>query len=167
MKTSEITRIAVLATMLYIIHRIGGLILYVEWVNFTIMLYGVYLKRKEAWLSVVVFCFLVMLTEGIAPWSLAYLVVFPQYVFIYSFFKDRVKNEYYIAGLGFILAFMCGTLIDLPFMLSAGLDFKAFIARLLMGFQVSLGNGAVTFISAMYLLKPMKRVFVSANLANS
>lgn len=166
MKTRELTRIALLATMLYIIHRIGGMILYAEWVNFTIMMYGVYVDRKEAWLSVIVFCLLVMLTEGIAPWSLAYLIVFPQYVLIYSFFKNKLKNEYYMAGLGFILAFMCGTLIDLPFMLSAGLDYKGFIARLLLGFQASLGNGLVTFLSAIYLLKPMKRVFTAAKLSN-
>jgi biotin transporter BioY len=166
MKTRELTRIALLATMLYIIFRIGGLILYIEWVNFTIMLYGVYLSRKEAWFSVVVFSLMVMLTMGIAPWSLMYLVVFPQYALIYSIFKDRIRSEYGLAALGFVLAFICGTLIDAPFMLSAGLGYKAFIARLLVGFQVSLGNGIVTLLSALYLLKPMKRVFGTIKYSN-
>lgn len=167
MKTQEVTRIAVLAALLYIIQYMGSFVLYFEWFNFTVMLYGVYLKRKEAWFSVVVFCLMVMLTKGIAPWSFMYLVIFPQYALIYSMVKDKIRSEYGLAILGFVLAFACGTLIDAPFMLTAGLGYKAFIARLLMGFQVSLGNGIVTFISALYLLKPMKRIFVSAKLLNS
>jgi hypothetical protein len=159
MKTRELTRIGLLATFLYVIQFLGSFILYLEWVNFIILLYGVYLKRKEAWLSVVTFCFLIMLTRGVGLWSIMYFVVFPQYVLIYSYFKDRFKNEYALAALGFILAFLCGTLIDLPFMLSAGLDYKAFILRLFMGFQVSLASGIITFISSLYLLKPLERMF--------
>lgn len=160
MSTRELTRIAVLAALLYVIQFIGSFILYFEWVNFVILLYGVYLKRKEAWFSVVVFCFMVMLTRGIALWSIAYLLVFPQYTLIYSFLKDYLKNEYMLGALGFILAFLCGTLIDLPYIISAGLDHRALFIRLLAGFQVSLTSGIVTFISALFLLKPLKKVFM-------
>jgi len=159
MNTRELTRIAVLAALLYVIQFVGSFILYFEWVNFTILLYGVYLKRKEAWLSVAVFSLLVMLTRGIAPWSIMYLALFPQYTLIYSFFKNKIKSEYIYAFLGFVLAFLCGTLIDLPYMLTAGLGYEALIFRLLAGFQVSLGNGIVTFVSTLFLLKPLKKVF--------
>ncbi|WP_127837197.1 hypothetical protein [Clostridium prolinivorans] len=159
MSAREITKISLLAAFLYIIQFLGSFVLYFELVNFTILTYGVYLKRKEAWLSTVVFCLIVMLTRGIAPWSIMYLVVFPQYALIYSLVKNKTKNQYILASVGFILAFLCGTLIDLPFMISAKLSYKAFIIRLLMGFQVSLGNAAVTFIATIYLLKPMQRVF--------
>lgn len=160
MSTRELTRIAILAALLYVIQFFGSFILYFEWVNFIILLYGIYLKRKEAWLAVVVFCFMIMLTRGIALWSLAYLLVFPQYALIYSFLKNYFKSEYTLAILGFILAFLCGTLIDMPYILSAGLDYRALIIRLLAGFQVSLGSGIITFISTLFLLKPLKRVFV-------
>jgi hypothetical protein len=161
MSAREITRIGVLATFLYVIQFLGSFILYFELVNFTILLYGVYLKRKEAWLSILVFCFLIMLTRGIAPWSIMYIVVFPQYALIYSWLKDKTRNQYILAAAGFVLAFLCGTLIDMPFMLSAGLDYRAFIVRLLMGFQVSLGSAVVTFVATLYLLKPLQRVFHS------
>lgn len=157
----EITKIAVLATFLYVIQFIGSFMLYFELLNFTLLLYGVYLKRKEAWLSAVVYCFLVMLTRGIAPWSLMYLVIFPQYTLIYSAIKDRVKNQYVLALVGFVLAFLCGTLIDMPSIIAAGLDYRALVIRLLMGFQVSLFSGIITFVATLYLLKPLKRVFHS------
>jgi energy-coupling factor transport system substrate-specific component len=159
MRARELTRIGLLATFLYVIQFLGSFILYFEWVNFIILLYGVYLNRKEAWLAVITFCFLIMLTRGVGLWSIMYFVVFPQYVLIYSFFRERFKNEYALAALGFVLAFMCGTLIDLPFMLTAGLDYRAFIIRLFMGFQVSLSSGIITFISTLYLLNPLKRIF--------
>ncbi|WP_332556451.1 hypothetical protein [Clostridium sp.] len=159
MSTREMTRIAVLATLLYVIQFIGSFMLYFEWVNFAILLYGVYLKKREAWLSVVVFCFMIMLTRGIGLWSLMYLIIFPQYALIYSYVSGRFKNEYGLAALGFLLSFMAGTLIDLPYILAAGLDYRGLIIRLLLGFQVSLSSGVITFISTLYLLKPLKRVF--------
>lgn len=159
--TREITKIAVLATFLYIIQFLGSFMLYFELFNFTLLLYGVYLKRKEAWLSTVIYCFLIMLTKGIAPWSVMYLVVFPQYTLIYSVLKNKVENQYILGLVGFVLTFLCGTIIDMPYIITAGLDYKALIIRLLMGFQVSLINGVVTFIATLYLLKPLQRVFHS------
>lgn len=159
MSTREITRIAALATILYVVQFIGSFMLYFEWVNFGILLYGVYLKRREAWLSVVVFCLMIMLTRGIGLWSLMYLVVFPQYALIYSYFSSRFKNEYGLAIVGFILSFIAGTLIDLPYILAAGLDYRGLIIRLMLGFQVSLSSSVITLISTLYLLKPLKRVF--------
>lgn len=160
MKARDITRIGLLATFIYVIQFLGSFVLYFELVNFTLLLYGVYLRRKDAWLSAVIFCLLMMLTRGIAPWSFMYLLIFPQYTLIYSMLGSKVKSQYVLGAVGFVLAFICGTLIDMPYILTAGLDYKALILRLLVGFQVSLGNGIITFIATIYLLKPLEKVFV-------
>ena len=67
-------------------------------------------------------------------------------------------SEYSLAVLGFILAFLCGTLIDLPFMMLSGMTWKALWIRLLLGFQVSLGNGLSTFLATLFLYPPLSKV---------
>ena len=73
-------------------------------------------------------------------------------------FNRRLKSEYSLAILGFILAFLCGTLIDLPFIMLSGMTWKALWIRLLLGFQVSLGNGLSTFLATLFLYQPLSTI---------
>ncbi|TJX64198.1 hypothetical protein E8P77_12755 [Soehngenia saccharolytica] len=163
MSSKKITRVAMLASILYIIQFIGSGLLYVELVNFTILLYGVSLERDESYLAVAIFCFLVMLTRGFGLWTIMYLVVFPQYAFIYSTVGKRIRSEYALSLLGFFLAFICGTLIDIPYIIAAGLDYNGLIVRLLLGFQVSIVNALVTFVATLFLLNPLKKLLLKLN----
>lgn len=164
MSVKEMSTTAVLAALLYVVYMLGSFVLYLELVNFTVLLYGVYLSRKQAWLSVTLFCILVVLTKGLGFWSVMYVVVFPQFALIYSFIRNVTKNEYVLGAVGFVLAFLCGTLIDLPSIAISGVSGQALVLRFLMGFQVSLGNAACTIIATLFLLKPLGSVFVRANL---
>ncbi|HAX72360.1 MAG TPA: hypothetical protein DCY20_02420 [Firmicutes bacterium] len=160
MSVKDITKISMLAALIFTIYLSGSMIMYVELFNFTVLLYGVTLPKKTAYLSLIVFCSLLILVYGLQVWTLMYLVVFPQYILIYHLVGSKVKSEYVLASVGFILAFACGTLIDLPFIIMSGLTSKALILRLLLGFQVSFGNGLCTFIATLYLLNPMRRVMM-------
>ncbi|HOK63319.1 MAG TPA: hypothetical protein PLE17_05440, partial [Soehngenia sp.] len=68
-----------------------------------------------------------------------------------------------LALLGFVLAFICGTLIDMPYIIAANLDYKGLIIRLLLGFQVSIVNALVTFIATLFLLDPLNKLLLKLN----
>lgn len=163
MNSKKVTRVAMLASILYIIQFIGSGLLYIELVNFTILLYGVTLKRDESYLAVTIFCLLVILTRGFGLWTIMYLVVFPQYTLIYAALGKKIKSLYLLALLGFVLAFICGTLIDIPYIIAANLDYKGLIIRLLLGFQVSIVNALVTFIATLFLLDPLNKLLLKLN----
>lgn len=163
MNSKKVTRVAMLASILYIIQFIGSGLLYIELVNFTILLYGVTLKRDESYLAVTIFCLLVILTRGFGLWTIMYLVVFPQYALIYAALGKKIKSLYLLALLGFVLAFICGTLIDIPYIIAANLDYKGLIIRLLLGFQVSIVNALVTFVATLFLLDPLNKLLLKLN----
>lgn len=155
MTIKEMTRVSLLATLLFIIYSWGSMFLYVELFNFTVLLYGVTFPKRQALLSVILFCCLLMLIYGIQLWSLMYMIVFPLYILIYHRIGKQLKSEYSLGILGFVLAFLCGAFIDLPFMLMSGMTWKVLWIRLLVGFQVSLGNGVSTFLATLFLYQPL------------
>lgn len=154
MKANEITRIAALAVFLYLVYFIGSFVSYVELVSFMILVYGTTLKTKVSYFAAVIFTLLVMITKGIGPWSLMYLVVFPQYILIYSAVANITKNRIVYFVLAALLSFLLGSIIDLPYLLTGGLHGKALLVSVLMGFQVSLGNMACTLVAAIFIYDP-------------
>ncbi|MCR6513411.1 MAG: hypothetical protein ACRDCB_04105 [Clostridium sp.] len=158
MNARKITQGALLAAILYIIYFMGSFITYFELVSFIVLLYGTTLDRKLAYVSTVIFCILVMLTKGIAPWSVMYLVIFPQFILIYSLLKKITKSEYVYALVGAILSFSLGSLIQIPYFLTAGLKGKELLVTLLLGFQVSIGNMICTVVATLFLYKPLSKV---------
>lgn len=159
MSAKDITRIAVLSAILFIVYYLGSTLMYVSITNFVMLLYGVYVKRKNAYITIVVFCFLVMLLYGFGMWVIMYFVLFPQYILIYSALYKRCKSEYILAFVGAFLTFICGTLIDLPFIISTGLGGHALVVRLVLGFETDLGSTLCTLFGVLFLLKPLKRAF--------
>lgn len=162
MKAKDITLIALLASIMYVIYTIGSGFLYFELLNFTVLLYGVTFSKKTSYFSTLVFSLLVILTWGLAPWTVMYLVVFPVYSLIYSSLGNHIRSEYLFAAFGFILAFFCGTIIDLPYIYMAGLDYRGLVIRLLLGFQVSIINAGTTFISTLFLLYPIRKALLKS-----
>lgn len=159
MSAKDITRIAVLSAILFIVYYLGSTLMYVSITTFVMLLYGVYVKRKNAYITIVVFCFLVMLLYGFGMWVIMYFVLFPQYILIYSALYKRCKSEYVLAFVGAFLTFICGTLIDLPFIISTGLGGHALVVRLVLGFETDLGSTLCTLFGVLFLLKPLKRAF--------
>lgn len=158
MKAKEITTVATLAVFLYIIYFLGSFVSYIELVGFVILVYGTVLRTKVAYLAAVVFTLIVMITKGIAPWSFMYLLVFPQYILIYSAIAKITKNKVVYFILAGILSFSLGTLIEIPYLLTGGLHGKALLVYILMGFQVSLGNMACTVVAGIFLYEPFEKL---------
>lgn len=163
MTIREMTKVALLATMLFIIYSMGSLVMYIELFNFTVLLYGVSLTRRQSFGAVLIFSCLLTLVYGVQIWTLMYVLIFPGYALIYHQVGRWTRSEYILAGIGFILAFLCGTLIDLPFMLMSGLTSKSLLIRLILGFQTSLGNGICTFLATLFLFPSLSRVLMKLN----
>ncbi|WP_024615765.1 hypothetical protein [Clostridium sp. Ade.TY] len=158
MNTRRLTQCALLSAILYIVYFMGSFVTYFELVSFIILLYGTTLPKKISWFSIVVFCILVMLTKGVAPWSIMYLLILPQYALIYNTLSRWTKSEYVYGLVGAVLSFCMGTLIDLPYLLTAGLGSKSLWITLVLGFQVSIGNAICTFIATLFLYKTLSKV---------
>ncbi|MGL4740697.1 MAG: hypothetical protein ACRC41_07815 [Sarcina sp.] len=155
MKAKEITTIAVLSVFIYIIYYLGSFVSYIELVSFLILVYGTTLKTKISYFAVLVYTLIVILTKGLGLWSIMYIVVFPQYILIYSFVSKLTKNKIVYFIVAAILSFSLGTLIELPYIFTMGLKGTALITYILMGFQVSIGNMACTIIAAIFLYDPL------------
>lgn len=163
MSVKEMTKVALLATLLFMIYSMGSMVMYVELFNFTVLLYGVSLTRRQSFGAVLIFSCLLVLVYGVQIWTLMYVLVFPTYTLVYHQVGKWTHSEYVLASVGFILAFLCGTLIDLPFMLMSGLTSKALILRLILGFQVSLGNGICTFLATLFLFPSLSKLLTKLN----
>ncbi len=163
MSVKEMTKVALLATLLFMIYSMGSMVMYVELFNFTVLLYGVSLTRRQSFGAVLIFSCLLVLVYGVQIWTLMYVLVFPTYTLVYHQVGKWTHSEYVLASVGFILAFLCGTLIDLPFMLMSGLTSKALIIRLILGFQVSLGNGICTFLATLFLFPSLSKLLTKLN----
>lgn len=163
MSVKEMTKVALLATLLFMIYSMGYMVMYVELFNFTVLLYGVSLTRRQSFGAVLIFSCLLVLVYGVQIWTLMYVLVFPTYTLVYHQVGKWTHSEYVLASVGFILAFLCGTLIDLPFMLMSGLTSKALIIRLILGFQVSLGNGICTFLATLFLFPSLSKLLTKLN----
>lgn len=163
MSVKEMTKVALLATLLFMIYSMGSMVMYVELFNFTVLLYGVSLTRRQSFGAVLIFSCLLVLVYGVQIWTLMYVLVFPTYTLVYHQVGKWTHSEYVLASVGFILAFLCGTLIDLPFMLMSELTSKALILRLILGFQVSLGNGICTFLATLFLFPSLSKLLTKLN----
>lgn len=161
MSAKEITRTAILAAILIVVYYFGSTLMYVSITNFVLLLYGVYVPRKTAYFAVIIWCFVVILMYGFGEWVIMYFVLFPQYILIYNFLYRKCKSEYVLAFVGAFLTFICGTLIDLPFIISTGLGGHALMVRLILGFETDIGPTLCTFLGVLFLLKPLKRAFRS------
>ncbi|MFI3209954.1 MAG: hypothetical protein R3Y64_02715 [Peptostreptococcaceae bacterium] len=158
MKALEITRTAVLATLIYMMYMIGSSFLYFELVNFMVMLYGTTLKKREAVYSVLLFCMIVVLTKGFGLWAMMYFVVFISYVLIYNFVSTKTDNTDVYLVVSAILSFLCGSLLQIPYLITGGLTGKALLTYLLLGFKVSIGSLICTVVAVICLYDRLSKL---------
>lgn len=158
MTTRELTRIALMGTILYVVFHAFSDILYLELITFTILSFSQVFSRRDTVIACVLFASLHMLLHGVMIWNIAYLLIFPTYGFLFASLK-RVRKGRTIAlaltaGIG---SFLIGQLVDLPFIL-----FSSTITALylLMGLKTSLIQGCLTFLATLFLYEPVHRVLL-------
>ena len=158
MNAKEITRVALLGAFLYIVYFLGSTVEYIELVSFMILVYGTTIKTKIAYFSAVLFSLLVMVTNGVNLWTMMYLIIFPQYILIYSGISKLTKNRIIYLVLAAFLSFWLGTLIEIPYIIIVGYHGKMLIRYLLLGFMVSGGNMACTVVAGIFLYDPFSKL---------
>ena len=154
MTTRELTRIALMGTILYVVFHAFSDILYLELITFTILSFSQVFSRRDTVIACVLFASLHMLLHGVMIWNIAYLLIFPAYGFLFASLKRRTIALALTAGIG---SFLIGQLVDLPFIL-----FSSTITALylLMGLKTSLIQGCLTFLATLFLYEPVHRVLL-------
>lgn len=153
MKVHQLTRIAFMAAIMVCVFQLCSNILYLELITFTIVLFACVFPKKTAIASCIVFALLNMMVMGITLWTLLYLMIYPLYAWIIAFWKSfLMKHPLCLCMICGCLSFLCGQLLDLPFLLFGK---QATIVYILMGLKTSLIQGILSFITCLLLFDPL------------
>lgn len=155
MKARQLTRIALMAASMVCVFQLFSHILYLELITFTIVLYAMNTSRKEAVMSCVIFACLNMLFLGITPWTCMYLIIYPVYALIISINQHYFNRHLLcLCLLCAFLSFLCGQLLDLPFLL---FDKHITLLYWISGLKTSLIQGILSFLSCLFLYEPLSK----------
>ena len=114
MKTRELTRIALMGTILYVVFQAFSDILYLEMITFTILAFSQVFTRRETVLSCLLFAAVHLLLHGIMFWNIAYLIIFPAYGLLFSSCRGFLsRHPGCIPFYGAFFSFLTGQLVDL------------------------------------------------------
>lgn len=161
MKVRELSRVAILAAMLYVGFVMFSSILYLEVVTLMIVVYGSCLPLKESTMAGFIFGFLYLLSNGIFPWTVMYILIFPLYAFIGYLFRHHLRTYPHVSVLlCFFLSFLLGQLIDIPFLLFSN---KITFLYILLGIKTSLIQGLVSAMQAYFLFEVCQKRFIQLN----
>lgn len=155
MKAKQLTKIAFMAASMICVFQAFSHILYLELITFTIVCFAMNTSRKEAVLSCVIFACLNMLFLGVTPWTCMYLMIYPLYAWFIasnqSFFRRHLFCLCLVCG---FLSFLCGQLLDLPFLL-----FSKHVTLLywISGLKTSLIQGILSFLACLFLYEPLSK----------
>ena len=147
MTARELTRIALMGTLLYIVFHAFSDILYLEMITFS---------RRETVIACVLFAALHLLLHGIMVWNIAYLLIFPTYGYLFASMKRLLKGRPTLTALiAGCFSFLIGQLVDLPFILFSQ---TITVFYLLLGVKTSLIQGTLTFLVTLFLYEPIQNV---------
>ena len=76
MKTKELTRIAFMAAIEYVVFMMFSNILYLEAITLILVLFAVTFSLKESLTSSLIFSLLLMIQYGIHTWTIGYFIAF-------------------------------------------------------------------------------------------
>lgn len=156
MSTRQLTRTAIMAAVLYAIFRMFADILYLELITFSLLLFALVFERREVIAAAGIFALLQLLLHGIMLWNIGYLIIFPTYALLFSLSRNWLrKHEGIIPFYCACFSFLCGQLVDLPFLL---FDARVTMLYVLMGMKTSLIQAGLTFIAALFLYEPLFHV---------
>ena len=158
MKTRELTRIALMGTILYVVFQAFSDILYLEMITFTILAFSQVFTRRETVLSCLLFAAVHLLLHGIMFWNIAYLIIFPTYGLLFSASRGLLdRHPGFVPFYGAFFSFLTGQLVDLPFLL---LSDTVTVLYMIMGLKTSLIQGCLTFLTLLFLFEPIKKVLL-------
>lgn len=157
MSVKQLCRIAIMACIEQVIFGSFTEILYLECITLTIVSFALVFQRDEAFLAAVVFGFLNMFVkQGVTPWSMMYLLIYPSYTLLVSCLKGfLVEHRIAVAFVCGFLSFLTGQLLQLPFMLVSK---KITMLYILAGLKTSLIQGMLSFIACLLLFPKIYRV---------
>lgn len=156
MTARELTRIALMGTLLYIVFHAFSDILYLEMITFTILSFAQVFSRRETVIACVLFAALHLLLHGIMVWNIAYLLIFPTYGYLFASMKRLLKGRPTLTALiAGCFSFLIGQLVDLPFILFSQ---TITVFYLLLGIKTSLIQGTLTFLVTLFLYEPIQNV---------
>lgn len=158
MKPTVLTRIAMMACMQYAVFTMFSQVLYLEAVTLITLLFAVVFPLRESMLASVIFACVNMLTRGVMPWTIMYLILFPLYSLLgYSMRSLLISRNEWTVLICFLFSFLLGQLVDLPFILFSG---KITMIYMLMGLKTSLIQGFLSACEAAFLFDPLYRQLI-------
>lgn len=151
MKVKEITLCAMLCMIMYGSYILLSGVLYLEAVTFTTILIAVLFPLKLSLTAAFCFGLINILLQGIFPWSIMYLIIFPLYVLVaYRLRESIITSELVQVVICFLFSFLIGQFADLPYILFSG---KITIVYMLIGLKTSLIQGFLSALLANFLFK--------------
>lgn len=156
MTTKKLCRIAIVAALEFVMFQSLSSILYIEAITLTIISVAVVFDIKEAALSSFIFGLMLNIFMGFTPWSIMYLIIYPLYsLFTSKLKKTLLQHPALFIGYGFLLSFLVGILLDIPFML---LDKNLTIIYILTSLKTSLIQGGLTALQFAFIFEPFYHI---------
>ena len=152
-QTKRYARIAIMASFYFATFFAFSNILYLEAITLMVVCVGLVFDFNDAFLSAVIFGFLLVLYFGPTPWSIMYLAIYPLYSFLSSKLKKiLLKSQVLLTIFGALLSFSTGMLLDLPFILVSKTVTMLYI---LSGLKTSIIQGAITAVEFILVSEPL------------
>ena len=156
MKARELCYVAVIAAIEFVVFTSFSFILYLECITLTVVLFSMTFKTRQAVLGAVVFGLLNLSIQGVAPWSISYLCIYPMYSLIVGCSKNYLNKHFFVLCIlcGF-LSFLTGQLVQIPFML---ISKHITIYYIIAGLKTSLIQGVMAGCCCLVCYKPIYMV---------
>lgn len=156
MKVKELCFIAVIAAIEFIVFTSFSFVLYLECITITIILFATIFSTKQAVLGSLIFSLVNLVMQGVTPWSIMYVLIYPTYSLFIGIFKNYLNKHFIILCiLCGILSFLTGQLVQIPFIL---ISKHITIYYILAGLKVSIPQGIITGSFCFLCYKPLYAV---------
>ncbi len=159
MKVKELCFIAVIAAIEFVVFTSFSFVLYLECITVTIMLFATTFSTKQAVLGSLIFTLVNLTIQGVAPWSIMYILIYPTYSLLIGLSKKFLNKHFILLCIlcGF-LSFLTGQLVQIPFILVSK---HITIYYILAGLKVSIPQGIVTGCFCFLIYKPIYAILNS------
>ena len=153
MTVKQLCLIAIMACINTIVFTTFSSILYLECITFTIVLFAIVFDLKSSVLAAFVFTIVNFMYQGINPWTMIYVVVYPLYSLIVGLNQKFLRKHFFVTVFvcGF-LSFLTGQLLQLPMILFSK---KITMLYFMLGLQVSIPQGIMSAIFCFICYKPV------------
>ena len=156
MKAKELCFIAVIAAIEFVVFSSFSFVLYLEFITLTVVLFAMTFKRHQAVLGAIVFGLLNMCIQGVTPWSMMYVLVYPTYSFLIATLRPYLEKHFSaLCILTGFLSFLTGQVLQIPFMLISD---KITLLYIIAGLKTSLLQGGMAIVSCWLCYRPIDAI---------